>query len=616
MLFLLLAALQADTVRYDIKFPNAVHHEAQVTVTFPATRGDTLAVWMSRSSPGRYALHEFAKNVYAVSAEDLSGEPLPVLQPDPYHWLVVSGGGPVAFHYTLFGDRADGTYAGIDLTHAHLNMPATFAFAPALEKAPIAVTFNVPVGSNWRVATQLLPTSDSSRFTAPDLQYFMDSPTELSNFTLRSWTVPKPAGGTYTMRLALHHTGTDAEADAYVERIKKVVAEEIGVFGEPAPYDNGTYTFIADYLPWASGDGMEHRNSTIISSSSSLARNPMGLLSTMSHEFFHSWNMERIRSAQIEPFDFLRADPSDALWFGEGFTNYFDALFIRRAGLSDDSTYLRRLAGQVDAVIHTNARKFRTPMGASLEAPFVDAATSIDPNNFGNTFLSYYTWGAGVATALDLTIRGRYRGKSLDGFMRTMWQRFGRNEQPFVIKQPYTVDDIQRTLGEYLGDPAFANDFFRRYVRGSDAPDFAVLLAQAGVLLRPAHPGAAWLGDVRLRVDSAGVEVMQGTDIGTPLYVAGVDRGDRITRLDGQPLSSSSAWDTILATHKPGDVVVIEFEQRGQARQARVTVAADPQLEAVTFESVGQTPTTAEKAFREAWLGSKAGQADRRTGGQ
>jgi predicted metalloprotease with PDZ domain len=221
-----------------------------------------------------------------------------------------------------------------------------------------------------------------------------------------------------------------------------------------------------------------------------------------------------------------------------------------------------------------------------------------------------------VATALDLTIRGRYRGKSLDGFMRTMWQRFGRNEQPFVIKQPYTVDDIQRTLGEYLGDPAFANDFFRRYVRGSDAPDFAVLLAQAGVLLRPAHPGAAWLGDVRLRVDSAGVEVMQGTDIGSPLYVAGVDRGDRITRLDGQPLSSSSAWDTILATHKPGDVVVIEFEQRGQARQARVTVAADPQLEAVTFESVGQTPTTAEKAFREAWLGSKAGQADRRTGGQ
>ncbi len=607
MLFLLLAAMQADTVRYDIRFPNAVHHEAQVTVTFPARSGDTLAVWMSRSSPGRYALHEFAKNVYSVSAEDLSGEALTVVQPDPYHWLVVSEGGPVSFHYTLFGDRADGTYAGIDLSHAHLNMPATFAFAPAFAGTPIAIRFDIPRGSQWRVASQLLPTGDSTRFTAPDLQYFMDSPTELSNFTLRTWTVPKPGGGTYTYRLALHHLGTDAEADAYVERMKKVVAEQIGLFGEPAPYDAGTYTFIADYLPWASGDGMEHRNSTVISSSSSLARNPMGLLSTMSHEFFHSWNMERIRSAQIEPFDFLQADPSDALWFGEGFTNYFDQLFIRRAGLSADSTYLDRLGGQVNAVVHAPARRYRSALGASLEAPFVDAATSIDPTNFGNTFLSYYTWGAGIATGLDLTIRGRYPGKTLDGFMRVMWQRFGRNEQPFVVKQPYTVDDIQRTLGSYLGDPAFANDFFRRYVRGSDVPDYAVLLAQAGVLLRKARPNAAWLGDVRLDADSSGALVRSPAIIGTPLYDAGVERGDRIISIGGAPVPSDAAWEAIAAAHKPGDVVPIIFESRGTTRTAQVAFAADPQLEAVTFESVGQQPTAAEMKFRMSWLGSRAG---------
>jgi len=607
MLFLLLAAMQADTVRYDIRFPNAVHHEAQVTVTFPARSGDTLAVWMSRSSPGRYALHEFAKNVYAVSAEDLSGQALTVVQPDPYHWLVVSEGGPVSFHYTLFGDRADGTYDGIDLSHAHLNMPATFAFAPSMATLPIAVQFNVPAESKWKVATQLLPTSDSARFIAPDLQYFMDSPTEVSDFTLRTWTVPKPGGGTYTMRLALHHLGTDAEADAYVGRIKKVVAEQIGVFGEPAPYDGGTYTFIADYLPWASGDGMEHRNSTAISSSTSLARNPDGILATMSHEFFHSWNMERIRSAQIEPFDFLRSDPSDALWFGEGFTNYFDALFIRRAGLSADSTYLQRLGGQVNAVIQTPARRYRSALDASREAPFVDAATSIDPTNFGNTFLSYYTWGAGIATGLDLTIRGKYPGKSLDGFMRLMWQRFGRNEQPFVVKQPYTVDDIQRTLGEYLGDRAFANDFFRRYVRGRDAMDYAVLLAQAGVLLRQAEPNAAWAGDLRLAYDSGGAELRSQAIVGTPLYAAGIDRGDRIVSVGGAAVASEAAWTAALAAHKPGDTVPVVFEQRGMQRTARLTFAADPRLEAVTFESVGQQPTAKEEAFRASWLASRAG---------
>jgi predicted metalloprotease with PDZ domain len=197
-----------------------------------------------------------------------------------------------------------------------------------------------------------------------------------------------------------------------------------------------------------------------------------------------------------------------------------------------------------------------------------------------------------------------------------MWQRFGRNERPFVVKMPYTVDDIQRTLGEYLGDPAFAADFFRRYIRGSEAPNFAVLLAQAGVLLRPAHPGAAWLGDLRVRFDSAGARVLEGTDIGTPLYNAGIDRGDLITSLDGKALPSDDAWDAILSAHKPGDVVPIRFEQRGETRQARVTFAANPRLEAVTFESVGQQPSAAEKAFRDAWLGSKAGPTDRRAGGQ
>jgi S1-C subfamily serine protease len=100
---------------------------------------------------------------------------------------------------------------------------------------------------------------------------------------------------------------------------------------------------------------------------------------------------------------------------------------------------------------------------------------------------------------------------------------------------------------------------------------------------------------------------MQGTDMGTPLYQAGVDRDDHITRLDGKPVSSQDAWDAIVSSHKPGDVVPVEFEQRGARRQAQVTLSADPQLEAVTFESVGQQPSAAEKAFRDAWLGSRAG---------
>ena len=183
--------------------------------------------------------------------------------------------------------------------------------------------------------------------------------------------------------------------------------------------------------------------------------------------------MERIRSAEIEPFDLTRADPSHALWFGEGFTSYYDRLAIRRAGLLSDSAYAAALANVVNDVVLSPGRRFSSPMEMSLQAPFVDAASSIDPTNQANTFLSYYTWGAGIGLGLDLAMRGRFEGKSLDGFMRMMWERFGRPVRRYAVRRPYTVDDLERTLGAYTRDPAFARDFFERYVRGRDVPDYA-----------------------------------------------------------------------------------------------------------------------------------------------
>ncbi|HWA40926.1 MAG TPA: hypothetical protein VG712_04895, partial [Gemmatimonadales bacterium] len=554
LLALALQVVARDTVRYDISFPNAVHHEAQVTATWRTRPGVPLVVRMSRSSPGRYALHEFAKNVYGVSATDGRGRPVAVSWSDPYQWTVRGHDGTVKFSYTLFADRADGTYSQFDLTHAHMNMPATFAWAVGQDAHPIAVRFHAPEGSDWKVASQLIPTADPFLYKAPDLQYFMDSPTELSNYTLRTWTITGPAGRVDTIRLALHHTGTDAEADAFAEMAKQVVAQEVGIFGETAHYDHGTYTFIADYLPWASGDGMEHRNSTIISSTGSLARNANGLLGTLAHEFFHSWNMERIRSAQIEPFDFFRANASDALWFGEGFTSYFDALSIRRAGLMTDSAYARNLQGNVDVVTNAPGRRFFNALEMAKQAPFVDAATAIDPNNRGNTFISYYTYGAAIGLGLDLTIRQRFPGKDLNGFLRTMWEQFGSPRQRYVIRRPYTVDDLERTLGTYTGDRAFARDFFARYIRGHEIVDYPALLAQAGFRMRKTDSTSAWAGIEAFRFDSTGILVAQNTRIGTPLYVAGVESGDRILRVDDRPMTSEAAWDQMLAAHRPGDV--------------------------------------------------------------
>ncbi|MGH7501625.1 MAG: M61 family metallopeptidase [Longimicrobiales bacterium] len=597
---LLLAALPqaADSVAYDVHFPNVAHHEVEITVRWGNLPARPLETRMSRSSPGRYALHEFARNVYSVSAVDSRGRALDITRADPHSWMVYGHDGTVRLTYTLYADRADGTYSGIDRSHAHLNMPATFMWAPVAADRPIRITFHPPAGSNWRVATQLGPTASPATFTSPHLQYFMDSPTELSDFDVREWTV---ASGSRqdTIRIALHHQGTDPEFDVYAEMARKVVAEQIAIYGNPAPYDHGLYTFLADYLPWVAGDGMEHRNSTVISNTGSLADNALGLLGTLSHEFFHSWNVERMRPKSLEPFDFSRENMSDLLWFAEGFTSYYDDLAIRRAGIFDDARYAEGLTGTINTVLNAPGRSFFTAAEMSMQAPFVDAAVANDPNNRGNTFISYYTWGAGIGLGLDLTLRSRFN-LTLDDYMRAMWTKHG------VTERPYTIENLRLVLGEITKDQSFADDFFARYIQGHEAVDYEALLANAGILLRRAAPDRPTLGQALFQVRNNQLILVSASLIDTPLYDAGIDRGDQIIALDAQPVASTEQLDAIVARHKPGDTIAVEFYSRGETRNATITLVEDPRLEVVLYEAAGREVTPAMHAFRRSWLGSKA----------
>lgn len=604
LLFLAGPAVAQQPVQYELAFPNAVHHEAEISVTFPDLPARPLEVRMSRSSPGRYALHEFGKNVYNVRAYDSQGRPLVVQRPDPYGWTIDGHDGTVRVTYTLFADHGDGTYAGIDLTHAHFNAPAALIWARGLEDRPAEVVFRVPEGSGWKVATQLVPTDDPYTFTAPNFQYLMDSPVELSDFVLREWPV-ESNGRTYTIRLAVHHWETDAEVDAYTEMAKKVVAEQIAVFGELPDFDFGTYTFLADYHPYAPGDGMEHRNSTILTSTRPLSTGMLANLGTLSHEFFHIWNTERLRAASLEPFDFERANMTEGLWLGEGFTSYYDQLTIHRAGLTSLEAYLARISGSLNVVINSPGRKIHNVMEMSMMAPYTDASTSVDRHNRANTFISYYTWGSMIGLGLDLTLRTRFDGLTLDHFMRELWRVHGRPEKDFAPSNPYTMPDVVDALARVTGDRAFAEDFFRRYVAGHEVFDYETLLGHAGLLLRKANPGRASLGRAQLRYADGEAILTAGTLIGSPLYQAGLSRGDRIISIDGRKIGSAAELDEFLAARKPGDQVEIVFEQRGRLRTERLTLAEDDRLEVVTYESVGRAVTPAMRQLREGWLGSQ-----------
>lgn len=597
------AAQQSPTV-YRISFPAPEHHYAEVEATFPNAPA-TLEARMSRSSPGRYAIHEYSKNVFDVRAFDGAGKELTIVRPNPYQWNVSGHDGTVRITYKIFGNRVDGTYLGIDSTHAHMNIPATFMFARDFDTRPIRVTFVQPKGSNWKVATQLFPTGDPFTFTAPNFQYFMDSPTEMSDFGVRSFKVKNADGKELTIITAVHHDGPDSALDEYVAGAEKIVREQGAIFGEFPEFDTGTYTFLGDYVPWGGGDGMEHRNSTVVASAVSF-KNPQTagrVLGTVSHEFFHAWNVERIRPRSLEPFNYEEANMSGELWLAEGFTQYYGGLVMGRAGLRPAESTMLSLANSALGVATHPARQFRSPVEMSQHAPFSDAARSVDENNFSYTFISYYTYGSALALAMDLELRIRSNGTlSLDDFMRAMWRVHGKpgGSQPGLVAKPYTLQDARDRLAEVSGDPKFAEEFFTRFVHGSDAPDYARLLAPAGIVVRERNPGA-WTGLQMDRQDQTKVGSLVA--FGTPAFAAGLEEGDVITSIGGQAFTTLQA---ALKDRQPGEQIAIEFRRpSGEVVKSTITLAESPALQAATIESTGGTLTPAQKAFREAWLGSK-----------
>ncbi|WP_282178597.1 M61 family metallopeptidase [Maribacter stanieri] len=578
----------AQTNSYSISFENAVHHEANVSATFPDIASDTLTLRMSRTSPGRYALHEFAKNVYNFKAKDNKGNSLQVSRTNPYEWKVSGHDGTIVISYTLFANRGDGTYSQIDESHAHLNIPATFMYAPILNERKIEVDFKTRDDLNWKIATQLPHVKDNI-YSAQNLYYFMDSPTELSNHKTREFNVDGQK-----IKLALHDPGTEEEADTYFEKIKKVVLEEKEVFGALPSFDYGSYTFLACYVPNASGDGMEHRNSTILTSTRTLANGGLeGNIGTVSHEFFHSWNVERIRPKSLEPFNFEKANMSGELWFAEGFTSYYTNLILCRAGLITPEKYVEGLTGTFNYVWNSPARQFFNPIEMSYQAPFIDASTSVDPVNRENTFISYYSYGSVLGLALDLSLREK--DLNLDDFMKLVWNTYGKTENS------YTIENLNETLNIYAGD-TFGNNFFNHFIHKSEMPSYTDLFKTVGVSLSQ-NTEAAYIGAAVSITDDLNGKIQSNTRIGSPAYIAGLDKDDIITSINNKPFPNGIQFNTFIKDEfKPKDTLSITFLREGIERKTEVTLTSDPNYAINLIEKNDKTPSKKVLKARQAWL--------------
>jgi predicted metalloprotease with PDZ domain len=391
-----------------------------------------------------------------------------------------------------------------------------------------------------------------------------------------------------------------------VKDVEKIVRQEGRVYGEYPAYEPGHYTFLIDYLPNASGDGMEHRNSTVITSSRALRTNHQDLLDTVAHEYFHCWNVERIRPQSLEPFNFEAANMSGEMWLAEGFTQYYGPLTLSRAGLADLSETARTMAGLISAIMVPPGRSFRSAEEMSRMAPFIDGGRAIDRTNWSDTVISYYPFGGAIALALDLSLRDRSNGRvTLDDFMRAMWRQHGKpgGGREGYVDHPYTIADAEMRLAEVSGDQAFAHEFFARYIHGRDAADYTPLLARAGLVLRKTKPGQAWWGDMAIEPISSGVRLRSAPLANTPAYAAGLDLDDEVRELGGARVAGSEEIAAVLRRHKPGEQIAVAYTDRaGTARTATMTLEEDPHLEIVPLENLASPLTPEQKAFRAAWL--------------
>jgi predicted metalloprotease with PDZ domain len=608
-------------VAYHFDFSNRVHHTAKVTISIPkAPKEEFLKLRMSRSSAGRYALHEFAKNVYSVNAFDAKGNKLEVTRVSPYQWNVMKPTDNMKIEYTLFADYADGTYSGINTIQAHLNAPASYLLVDNFydvnfekessirktkenkELKTIQVTFSLPQNNSfqdkntdkWTVATQL-PQINDSTFSAPNYYYLLDAPVLIGNLFWSEWKEDNQ-----NFRVAINKTGTettDQETTDYVEKIKKIVKEEIALFGKAPNFDYGTYTFLLNYQPTAHGDGMEHRNSTIITDSEKLAD---GHLFTVAHEFIHAWNIERLRPQSLEPFDFSSTNMSSELWFGEGFTTYYTYIVMRRAGLVDDATFANLMNGQLNYVLTSPGHNFHSPAEMSQQAAFADAATANDPLSHYNTFISYYPYGAVIGLALDMEMRKRF-DKSLDDYMKAMWKQFGKTEKS------YTMADLQNMLYEVTKDKEFSEQFFKKHILGHELPNYNELLATVAMDNELTQKGKMWFGKVGFDIDeskkSKNATISNYMLFGSPFYNAGLEKGDVLVSINDKTITSVADYREILPTLEEGKTVTVTFERFGKENKVEVLPTQIPYRSLIYFDANDTNKKEVEE--RKKWLSTE-----------
>lgn len=566
------------------------------TVAGPAAGGQlfSLPAWI----PGSYMIRDFARHIVAIRAE-AGGRAVALEKLDKQTWRAapVPGGQALSVHCEVYAWDLSVRSAHLDRTHGFFNGSSVFLRVHGQEHCPCEVDILPPADAelaDWRVITAMPPAGGVrshafGRYRAADYEELIDHPVEMGRFTVYAF---EAAGVAHEIALSGRH---DCDGERLCADLARICQWQIDLFGAPPPMDY--YAFLTMVVGEGYG-GLEHRASTaLLTSRADLPWQGMKVptdgyrqfLGLCSHEYFHTWNVKRIKPAAFVPYDLSRENHTALLWAFEGFTSYYDDLALVRSGVIGVDDYLGLLGKSISAVLRGPGRKRQ-----SLAESSFDAWTKYyrQDENTPNEVVSYYAKGALVALALDLQLRAAGQGGSLDEVMRVLWRRHGSGT-PGVPE-----DGIFAAVAE-VGGTALAR-WLRRAVEGTADLPLARLLKSFGIGWRAAAAAALpWLG---VKFASGAAEARLATVYsGAPAQRAGLAAGDVLVAIDGLKAATANAVDALLGRRRPGERVQVHAFRRDELMCFEVELGVPP-ADQVTLAPLPRASVAAQQ-LRRAWLG-------------
>jgi predicted metalloprotease with PDZ domain len=576
-------AQTAPPIRYTINFPAPQTHYVDVTATVPtAGRADVdlmMAVW----TPGSYLVREYARNVEAVSAVGANGRVLDVDKSKKNHWRVTTGGAPsITLKYRVYCREMSVRTNWVESDFALLNGAPTFITLADMTPRPHEVVISPAAG--WKRSITALPSMEGGehRYRAPDYDTLVDSPIVIGNPAVYEFEVDGKKHQLVDVGEGGVFDGARAAKD-----LETIVKEDRRLWGS-LPYDR--YVFFN--MITESGGGLEHKSSTVLMTNRWSTRTRRAYLSWLqlaSHEYFHAWNVKRLRPVELGPFDYENENITRSLWIVEGFTDYYADLQVQRAGLQSRDEYLDDLSNTIELLQTTPGRLVQSAEMASFDAWIKYYRPD---ENSNNTSISYYTKGTVIAFLLDAKIRKATNGaKSLDDVMRAAYQKFSG-------AKGYTEDEF-RAVAEQVGGVNL-KPFFEAAVRGTKELDYAEALDAFGLRFKAAPAPSpertkAWAG-MSTRNDN-GRLVIASVQRESPADISGLNVDDEILAIDDFRVRADRL-ENRLEQYRAGDKVTFLVARREQLVRIPVTFGTEPQR-GWRLEPV---PTEAQRKLLDGWL--------------